>query len=30
MKLGIFGTGTVGRILAEKLISDGNKVMIGT
>jgi len=30
MKIGILGTGTVGRILAEKLISDGNEVMIGT
>ncbi|HWJ25144.1 MAG TPA: NAD(P)-binding domain-containing protein [Flavisolibacter sp.] len=30
MKIGIFGTGMVGRILAEKLVSDGNEVMIGT
>lgn len=30
MKIGIFGTGMVGRILAEKFISEGNEVMIGT
>ncbi|SFW77250.1 NADPH-dependent F420 reductase [Chitinophaga sancti] len=30
MKLGIFGTGIVGRLLAEKLVADGNEVMIGT
>jgi predicted dinucleotide-binding enzyme len=30
MKVGIFGTGTVGRILAEKFVADGNEVMIGT
>ncbi len=30
MKAGIFGTGMVGRILAEKIVADGNEVMIGT
>jgi hypothetical protein len=30
MKVAIFGTGMVGRILAEKFIADGNEVMIGT
>lgn len=30
MKVGIFGTGMVGRILAEKFVAAGNKVMIGT
>lgn len=30
MKVGILGTGMVGRILAEKFIADGNEVMIGT
>jgi len=30
MKIGILGTGMVGRVLAEKLVSDGNEVMIGT
>lgn len=30
MKIGIFGTGMVGRTLAERLITDGHEVMIGT
>jgi hypothetical protein len=30
MKVGIFGTGMVGRILAERFIADGHEVMIGT
>ncbi|MCC6287978.1 MAG: NAD(P)-binding domain-containing protein [Chitinophagaceae bacterium] len=30
MKIGIFGTGMVGRILAEKFIYEGNEVMLGT
>jgi predicted dinucleotide-binding enzyme len=30
MKVGIFGTGMVGRILAEKFVAGGNEVMIGT
>lgn len=30
MKVGIFGTGMVGRTLAEKFIASGNEVMIGT
>jgi predicted dinucleotide-binding enzyme len=30
MKIGILGTGGVGRTLAAKLASDGNEVMIGT
>jgi 8-hydroxy-5-deazaflavin:NADPH oxidoreductase len=30
MKVGIFGTGMVGRILAEKFVDGGNEVMIGT
>jgi len=30
MKVGIFGTGIVGRLLAEKFVADGNEVMIGT
>ena len=30
MKIGIFGTGSVGRTLTEKLTSLGNEVMIGT
>lgn len=30
MKAGIFGTGMVGRVLAEKFISGGDEVMIGT
>lgn len=30
MKVGIFGTGMVGRLLAEKFVADGNEVMIGT
>ncbi|SFU69609.1 hypothetical protein SAMN05216480_11412 [Pustulibacterium marinum] len=30
MKIGIFGTGMVGRTLAERLISDGHEIMIGT
>ncbi|MDO5616403.1 MAG: NADPH-dependent F420 reductase [Cruoricaptor ignavus] len=30
MKIGIFGTGMAGRILAEKLAAAGNEVMIGT
>jgi predicted dinucleotide-binding enzyme len=30
MKVGILGTGMVGRILAAKFVADGNEVMIGT
>ena len=30
MKIGILGTGGVGRTLAAKFVSDGNEVMIGT
>ena len=30
MKIGIFGTGGVGRTLAAKFVSDGNEVIIGT
>jgi 8-hydroxy-5-deazaflavin:NADPH oxidoreductase len=30
MKVGILGTGMVGRILAEKFVAGGNEVMIGT
>ncbi|WP_316848877.1 NADPH-dependent F420 reductase [Pedobacter agri] len=30
MKIGIFGTGMVGRTLAERFIADGHQVMIGT
>jgi len=30
MKVGIFGTGIVGRLLAEKFVADGYEVMIGT
>lgn len=30
MKIEIFGTGTVGRTLAEKFIADGDEVTIGT
>lgn len=30
MKIGIFGTGTVGRVMAERFLADGNEVMIGT
>lgn len=30
MKVGIFGTGNVGRTIAEKFASEGNEVMIGT
>jgi 8-hydroxy-5-deazaflavin:NADPH oxidoreductase len=30
MKVGIFGTGMVGRILAAKFVAGGNEVMIGT
>jgi predicted dinucleotide-binding enzyme len=30
MKIGIFGTGTVGRVMAERFLADGDEVMIGT
>jgi len=30
MKIGVFGTGTVGRTFAEKLIGLGHEVTIGT
>lgn len=30
MKIGIFGTGTVGRMMAERFLADGDEVMIGT
>lgn len=30
MKIGIFGTGPVGRVMAERFLADGDEVMIGT
>ena len=30
MNISVFGTGMVGRVIAERFLSDGNAVIIGT